>query len=77
MSGLEPIYLLPHSDQFNPNPWGGTKCPVILQSRHAGDPELPGNPGCLGSRAGLQERTGASLVAQMVKNLPSMRESWV
>ena len=77
MSGLEPIYLLPHSDQFNPNPWGGTKCPVILQCRHAGDPELLGNPGCLGSRAGLQEGPEASLVAQTVENLPSMRESWV
>ena len=57
--------------------WGGTKCPVILQCRHAGDPELLGNPGCLGSRAGLQEGPGASLVAQTVENLPSMRESWV
>ena len=46
---------------------------------HAGDPSsIPGSRSYAGERIGYPLRySWASLVAQLVKNLPAMRETWV
>ena len=71
------------------NGWIGTRVPVVNGSpdssvgeestRNAGDPgSIPGSGRSTGEDIGYPfQSSWASLVAQLVKNLPAMQETWV